>query len=79
MLFFFKDIPPPSFLLTKEEDDWTEDDRKILADYEKRVKELEEEREKYRKVCDTIEQLSGIKIFISAIQISFHNLFCKNV
>jgi len=37
-------------MVTKEEDDWTEEEQKMVKDYEKRVKDLQEEREKYRKV-----------------------------
>ena len=37
-------------MLTKEEKDWTEDEQKAVKEYERKVKELQEEREKYRKV-----------------------------
>ena len=35
----------------KEEDDWSDEEKKLAAEYEKKVKELNEEREKYRKVA----------------------------
>lgn len=35
---------------TKEPNDWTEDEQKLAKEYEKKVKDLQEEREKYRKV-----------------------------
>jgi len=34
----------------KEEADWSEDEQKLAKEYEKKVKDLQEEREKYRKV-----------------------------
>ncbi|VDK70113.1 unnamed protein product [Dibothriocephalus latus] len=49
-----KDIPKPAFLLAgKPEIEWTEDEKRIYNAYLKAVKELEEEREKYRKVSHT--------------------------
>ena len=45
-----KDVPIPSFITNKEQDDWTEEEHKIFKEYEKKVKDLQEEREKYRKV-----------------------------
>ena len=47
---FFQDIPMPAFMKEKAEADWSEDEKKLAQDYERRVKELEEERDKYRKV-----------------------------
>ncbi len=35
--------------MARPEEEWTEEDRKQVAEYEKKVKDLEEEREKYRK------------------------------
>ena len=37
-------------LQQKEEENWTDEERKQFAEYERKVKELEEEREKYKKV-----------------------------
>lgn len=45
-----KDIPKPAFMTQKPEEEWTEEDRKLLAEYERKVKELNEERDKYKKV-----------------------------
>ena len=42
----------PAFMKDKAEADWSEDEKKLAQDYERRVKELEEERDKYRKVCN---------------------------
>nr|XP_020017388.1 cilia- and flagella-associated protein 43 [Castor canadensis] len=41
-------IPQPSFMV-KPDTLWTEEERKQFKDYEKKVKELNEERDKYRK------------------------------
>lgn len=47
-----KDVPLPTFMqVGKESEDWTEDEQKVYKEYERKVKELNEEREKYRKVC----------------------------
>lgn len=40
-------------MLTKKEEDWSEDEQKLVKEYEKKVKDLQEEREKYHKVCNT--------------------------
>lgn len=45
-----KDIPVPAFMKDKDEEDWTEEEQKAAKEYEKRVKDLNEEREKFRKV-----------------------------
>ncbi|VDP70024.1 unnamed protein product [Echinostoma caproni] len=48
-----KDVPKPAFLLTgKPLGHWTEDDKRLYAEYERKVKELNEEREKYRKFLE---------------------------
>ncbi|XP_053245250.1 cilia- and flagella-associated protein 43 [Podarcis raffonei] len=46
------EIPAPAFTV-KQEALWNEDERKIYKEYEKKVKELNEEREKHRKILDT--------------------------
>ncbi|KAM6443389.1 cilia- and flagella-associated protein 43 [Liasis olivaceus] len=53
------EIPPPAFAL-KEETLWTEEEKKIYKEYEKKVKELNEEREKHRKILETeLRKLQG--------------------
>ncbi|XP_043911887.1 cilia- and flagella-associated protein 43 [Protopterus annectens] len=42
------DIPQPD-CMSKADSVWTEDDRRLVKDYEKKIKELNEEREKYKK------------------------------
>ncbi|XP_019644439.1 PREDICTED: cilia- and flagella-associated protein 43-like isoform X1 [Branchiostoma belcheri] len=45
-----QDVPKPGFMAEgKPEAEWTEEEKKAVVDYEKKVKELNEEREKYRK------------------------------
>ncbi|XP_013915005.1 PREDICTED: cilia- and flagella-associated protein 43 [Thamnophis sirtalis] len=53
------EIPPPPFV-SKEEALWSEEERKIYKEYEKKVKELNEEREKHRKILETeLKKLQG--------------------
>ncbi|XP_030917176.1 cilia- and flagella-associated protein 43 [Geospiza fortis] len=42
------DIPPPDFL-SRPEDLWTEEEKKVFEEYEKKVNELNEEKEDYRQ------------------------------
>lgn len=47
-----KDVPKPHFLVSgKPLAHWTDEDKRMYGEYERKVKELIEEREKYRKVC----------------------------
>ncbi|XP_060097687.1 cilia- and flagella-associated protein 43 [Heteronotia binoei] len=46
------EIPPPPFA-SKPEALWNEDEKKVYKEYEKKVKELNEEREKHRKILET--------------------------
>lgn len=45
-------IPQPAFM-AKAEALWSEEERKQFKEYEKKVKDLNEERDKYRKVRRT--------------------------
>jgi len=64
-----QDIPIPTFFQEKKEEDWTDEERRAAAEYQKKVKELEEEREKFRKVAflrcssDNVEFTDGKQIF----------------
>ncbi|XP_071302063.1 cilia- and flagella-associated protein 43 isoform X1 [Agelaius tricolor] len=42
------DIPPPDFL-SRPEDLWTEEEKKVFEEYEKKLNELNEEKEDYRQ------------------------------
>jgi len=46
---FLKEIPPPPFM-DKPEDEWTPEEVKLFKEYEQKIKELSEEREKLKKV-----------------------------
>ncbi|XP_053162414.1 cilia- and flagella-associated protein 43 isoform X2 [Hemicordylus capensis] len=46
------EIPVPAFV-KKEEALWNEEEKKLFKEYEKKVKELNEEREKHRKILET--------------------------
>ncbi|KAK2163683.1 hypothetical protein LSH36_75g07025 [Paralvinella palmiformis] len=48
-----KDIAMPPFMTAKPESEWTEDEKKVAQEYERKVRELNEEREKYRKQLET--------------------------
>ncbi|XP_051815918.1 cilia- and flagella-associated protein 43 isoform X3 [Acanthochromis polyacanthus] len=43
------EIPPPEFVLTKADTDWSEEEKKVFREYEKKMKDLNEEKEKYKK------------------------------
>ena len=45
-----QDVPIPLFFQEKKEEEWTDEEKRAAAEYQKKVKELEEEREKFRKV-----------------------------
>ncbi|XP_039994475.1 cilia- and flagella-associated protein 43 [Xiphias gladius] len=47
------EIPPPEFILTKPDIHWSEEERKVYKEYEKKTKGLSEEKEKYKKVLET--------------------------
>ena len=49
-----QDVPIPLFMQQKAESDWTEDEQKLAKEYERKVKELQEEREKFRKVTQKL-------------------------
>ena len=53
-------FPLTSFVVVlqqKAEDQWSDEEKKLVAEYERKVKELEEEREKYRKVKHSIRMI----------------------
>ena len=45
-----QDIPVPSFVNERPQEEWTPEEVKIYQIYEQKVKELNEERDKLRKV-----------------------------
>lgn len=48
-LFDMKEVPPPKSIV-KPELQWTEEEKRSHKEHERKVKELSEEQEKYRKV-----------------------------
>lgn len=45
-----QEIPPPEFVLRKPDSQWTEEEKRKYEAFEKKTKELDEEKEKYKKV-----------------------------
>ena len=49
-----KDVPPPPFVAeAKPEDEWSEEEQRLFKEFEKKVKDLAEEREKFKKQLET--------------------------
>ena len=65
-------------MTAKNEEDWSDEEKKQAADYEKRVKDLEEEREKYRRQLEMeLKKLNtqiqeGTLAFDDVLQQLFH-------
>ncbi|XP_042289784.1 cilia- and flagella-associated protein 43 isoform X1 [Thunnus maccoyii] len=51
--FLKMEIPPPEFVLTKPDIHWSEEEKKVHKEYEKKSKELSTEKEKYKKSLET--------------------------
>ncbi|KAM7408596.1 hypothetical protein PAMA_002353 [Pampus argenteus] len=51
--FLKVEIPPPEFVLTKPDIQWSEEEKKVYKEYEKKSKELSAEKEKYKKSLET--------------------------
>ncbi len=50
-----QEIPPPEFVLTKPGIHWSEEEKKVYKEYEKKAKDLSEEKEKYKKVLKSMQ------------------------
>uniref|UniRef100_A0ABM5G1Z5 Cilia- and flagella-associated protein 43 n=1 Tax=Pogona vitticeps TaxID=103695 RepID=A0ABM5G1Z5_9SAUR len=74
------EIPAPAFI-SKEDALWNEEEKKIYKEYEKKVKELNEEREKHRKILETeLKKLQGsIQETTQAFDEIVNRLFEKKV
>nr|XP_020456113.1 cilia- and flagella-associated protein 43 [Monopterus albus] len=46
------EIPPPDFVLTKPDIQWSEEEKKAYKEFEKKTKTLNEEKEKYKKLLE---------------------------
>ncbi|NXX90280.1 CFA43 protein, partial [Centropus bengalensis] len=68
------DIPPPPFI-SKPEHVWNEEERKIFRQYETRVKELNEEKEEYRKTLE--DELEKLRASIQQITQNFDETLCR--
>ena len=62
-----QEIPPPEFVLTKPDVQWTEEEKKVFKEYEKKAKDLSEEKEKYKKVSQS--KTSGFAMIRNVIKI----------
>lgn len=57
---------------------WSEEERKLYKEYEKKVKELNEERDKYRKVRRVENMAYVTKGFVSvSFQMTFQKAFSQ--
>ncbi|XP_062436379.1 cilia- and flagella-associated protein 43 [Rhea pennata] len=68
------DIPPPPFI-SKPESVWNEEEKKIFRDYEKKVQELNEEREKHRRALEA--ELKKLQASIQETTQSFDDTMYK--
>ncbi|NWV19084.1 CFA43 protein, partial [Origma solitaria] len=68
------DIPPPSFL-SRPEDLWTEEEKKIFEEYQKNVKELNEGKEEYREFLR--DEWEKLETSIKEITENFDKIVCK--
>ncbi|XP_056208362.1 cilia- and flagella-associated protein 43 isoform X1 [Falco biarmicus] len=68
------DIPPPPFI-SKPEDVWNDEEKKIFREHEKRVKELNEEKDKYRRALEN--ELKKLEASIQETTQNFDETVCK--
>ncbi|XP_078007743.1 cilia- and flagella-associated protein 43-like [Phascolarctos cinereus] len=74
-------VPQPSFMAYKLDAIWTEEERKQAKEYEKKVKELDEEKDKYKKSLDAeLRKIQGsIEETTQAFNSSLKRLFERKV
>ncbi|NXN32215.1 CFA43 protein, partial [Nycticryphes semicollaris] len=68
------EIPPPSFI-SKPEHVWNDEEKKIFREYEKKIEELNEEKENYRR--DLQNELEKLKSSIQETTKNFDETVCK--
>ncbi|KAM6347636.1 cilia- and flagella-associated protein 43 isoform 9-T13 [Alca torda] len=68
------DIPPPSFI-SKPEHVWNDEEKKIFREHEKKVKELNEEKENYRRALEN--ELEKLEASIQETTKNFDETVCK--
>ncbi|XP_032550293.1 cilia- and flagella-associated protein 43 isoform X4 [Chiroxiphia lanceolata] len=67
-------IPPPPFI-SKPEDLWSDEEKKIFGEYEKKVKELNEEKEEYKKTLEN--EWKKLEASIHETTQNFDETVCK--
>ncbi|XP_072787334.1 cilia- and flagella-associated protein 43 isoform X5 [Taeniopygia guttata] len=68
------DIPPPDFI-SRPEDLWTEEETKVFEEYEKKVNELNEEKEEYRQFLRN--EWNKLEASIKETTQNFDDIVCK--
>ncbi|KAG8578874.1 hypothetical protein GDO81_010648 [Engystomops pustulosus] len=68
------EVPQPSFV-SKAETEWTEDEKKQFKDYDKKCKDLSEEKEKYRKILEA--EMKKIQVSIMETTVAFDEILTK--
>ncbi|XP_050755078.1 cilia- and flagella-associated protein 43 [Gymnogyps californianus] len=68
------DIPPPPFI-SKPEHVWNDEEKKIFREHEKKVKELNEEKENYRRALEN--ELKKLEASIQETTQNFDETVCK--
>ncbi|NXE88412.1 CFA43 protein, partial [Menura novaehollandiae] len=68
------DIPPPPFI-SKPEDFWNEEEKKTFVEYEKKVKELNEEKEEYKQILKN--EWKKLETSIQEATQNFDEIVCK--
>ncbi|XP_010158865.1 PREDICTED: WD repeat-containing protein 96 [Eurypyga helias] len=68
------DIPPPPFI-SKPEDVWNDEEKEIFREHAKKVKELNEEKEKYKRTLKN--ELKKLEASIQEITQNFDETVCK--
>ncbi|KAM3925380.1 cilia- and flagella-associated protein 43 [Leptodactylus fuscus] len=68
------EVAQPGFL-SKAETEWTEDEKKQFKDYDKKCKELNEEKEKYRKILEA--EMKKIQASIMETTLAFDEILSK--
>uniref|UniRef100_A0A8B9RYC8 Cilia- and flagella-associated protein 43 n=1 Tax=Accipiter nisus TaxID=211598 RepID=A0A8B9RYC8_9AVES len=68
------DIPPPPFI-SKPEDIWSDEEKKIFREHEKKVKRLNEEKENYRRALEN--ELKKLEASIQETTQNFDETVCK--
>ncbi|XP_056430962.1 cilia- and flagella-associated protein 43 isoform X2 [Hyla sarda] len=68
------EVTQPGFL-SKAETEWTEEEKKQFKEYDKKFKELNEEKEKYRKILEA--EMKKIQVSIMETTLAFDEILTK--